>query len=596
MSLSTASSANRFDLVIVGGTPAGITAAIAAARHGRTAVILERTRHLGGLPANGLGATDIATRGLSGGLFRTFVERVRAHYVATYGANSEQVRVCSDGYHFEPSIGEKILLGMLAEYPSVTVRLERQFDALPANIDRDGGRITAVRVTDRTTGAQETYTGGAFIDATYEGDLAGAANVPFATRREGVAELHEPCAGVVYKPWGKPADADSTGAGDDRLQAYNFRLCLTDVAENRVDITRPDGYDRAEYAELAEDLKLDRYPGIFRGEAEWNGIGRVTNIVWLPNGKTDANNQHLAFISTDLPEENQPWPTADWAWRDRFLVRLRNYILGLLWFVQNDPEVPESFRRNAQRFGLAADEYADNGHFPRQVYVREGRRVLGEAAFIGHDALPTGPGARPPIHSTAITASHYAIDSHAVRKREPGKGHLDGFLSVGTQPYMVPYGVIVPRTVDNLWVPVAVSASHLGFGTLRMEPCWMVLGEAAGAAAHLALELGVAARSVPLAELQRDIVAHRGVLIHFKDVDRDHPAQQGLQLLGVRGALPAWEARLDQVLNAGEAQRWNMLAGRPFAEAGMTRGAALERLWQLASGSAQPRLGAHGSN
>jgi hypothetical protein len=574
-------------LIVVGGTPAGIMAAIAAARRGRSVIILERTRHVGGLPANGLGATDIGTRELSGGLFRAFVERIKAHYVATYGADSEQVKVCSNGYHFEPSVAEQVLLAMLAEHPAISVRLERQFDAHPERVVRDGARLTAVTVSDRRSGASETYTGEAFIDATYEGDLAAAAGVPFATRREGVAELHEPCAGVVYKAWGEQASyPDSTGAGDDTLQAYNYRMCLTDVPANRVAIAKPATYDRSEYVSLIDDLRLNQYSGKYTGEAEWDGIGRVTNIVWLPNGKTDANNQHLAFISTDLPVENWPWPTADWAWRDQFEIRLRDYILGLLWFIQNDPEVPESFRVNASRFGLAKDEYADNGHFPRQAYVREGRRIAGEACFIAHDALPVATGARPPIHASSITASHYAIDSHAVRKREAGKAHLDGFLSVSTKPYTVPYGVIVPRTIDNLWVPVAVSASHLGFGTLRMEPCWMVLGEAAGAAAVLALELGVAARTVPLATLQRELVAHRGVLIHYRDVDRDHPAFAGLQLLGVRGAIPEWTADLDRVLTPAEAARWNSLAERTFARAGETRANALIRF-------AQPKLQAN---
>ena len=577
----TTPSSTHAHLIVVGGTPAGIMAAIAAARRGKTAIILERSRHVGGLPANGLGATDIGTRGLAGGLFRSFVERVRAHYVATYGEGSPQVKACGDGFHFEPSVGERVLLAMLAEHPGITVRLQRQFDALPARVARDGARLKSVAVVDRATGKDETYTGEAFIDATYEGDLAAAAGVPFSTRREGVAELHEPCAGVVYKAWGEPAAMpDSSGVGDDTLQAYNYRLCLTDVPANRVTIAKPATYERDEYVSLIDDLRLNRHPGKYHGEAEWDGIGRVTNIVWLPNGKTDANNQHLAFISTDLPVENWPWPTADWAWRDRFELRLRDYILGLLWFIQNDAEVPESFRANASRFGLAKDEYADNGHFPRQAYVREGRRIAGEASFIAHDALPVAEGARPPIHPTSITASHYAIDSHAVRKREAGKAHLDGFLSVHTKPYTVPYGVIVPRTVDNLWVPVAVSASHLGFGTLRMEPCWMVLGEAAGAAAVLADELGVAARAVPLNELQRELIAHRAVLIHYRDVERDHPAFAGLQLLGVRGGIPAWEAALDRPLNGDEAARWNRLVGQVFAAAGETRASALTRLGQ----------------
>lgn len=577
---------NHADLIIVGGTPAGIMAAIAAARHGRSAIILERTSHVGGLPANGLGATDIGTRALAGGLFRGFVERVRAHYVAAYGEDSPQVRVCSDGYHFEPAVAERVLLAMLAEHPRIQVRLHRQFDADPARVTRSGGRIEAIAVTDLGSGAVENYAGAAFIDATYEGDLAAACGAPFSTRREGIAEHGEPRAGRVYQAWGAAAPGPgSTGEGDDSLQAFNYRLCLTDDPRNRVAIAQPPGYDRAEYAELTEDLRLDRVAGTWRGEVEWDGIGRVVNIVNLPNAKTDANNQHLAFISTDLPEENWRWPTADWAWRDRFATRLRHYILGLLWFIQNDPAVPESFRANARRWGLAADEYQDNGNFPRQVYVREGRRIAGEYAFLAHDALPTAEGARPPLHASSVTASHYAIDSHAVRKREPGRVHLDGFLSHRTAPYTVPYGVMLPRCSDNLWVPVAVSASHLGFGTLRMEPCWMALGEAAGAAAHLALGLGLPARAVPLAALQADLVRHRAVLLHYRDVDRDHPAFPALQWLGVRGAIPGWEAQLEAPATVADAVHWSALAGlrQPLASGGLSRGQLLQRIWEQAA-------------
>ena len=550
------------DLVIVGGTPGGIMAAIAAARRGRSAIILERTLHIGGLPANGLGATDIATRGVAAGLFKEFTNRILSYYVKTYGDDSEQVLVSSDGYHFEPSVGEKILLEMLAECPSITVHTQRQFDALPERVGIRDGHIGSVTVRNLVAGTDETFAGTAFVDATYEGDLAAAAGVPFSTRREGFADYHEPKSGRFYQKWeSSELGEGSTLEGDDTIQAYNFRLCLTDRPDNLTPFPKPPGYDRGEYASLADDLKLDRMPGVHRGEREWDGVGRITNIVWLPNGKTDANNQHLAFISTDLPEENYRWPVSDWAWRDQFQSRLRNYTLGLFWFLQNDPDVPEPFQTNARRFGLAADEYTNNGNFPRQVYVREGRRIFGEYCFTAHDAIPLTPDGRPPVHVASIAASHYAVDSHAVHKREPGRDHLDGFLSLRTKPYTVPYGVMVPKTVENLWVPVAVSASHLGFGTLRMEPCWMALGEAAGTAATLAIALGLPARSVPIASLQRDLVSAGAMLVYFRDVPTADPGFAALQILGVRGAIPEWDARPDDPVTTAEWERWALIAG-----------------------------------
>jgi len=293
----------------------------------------------------------------------------------------------------------------------------------------------------------------------------------------------------------------------------------------------------------------------------------VTNIVTVPNQKTDANNQHHAFVSTDLPEENYPWPTADWAWRDQFAQRLRDYTLGLLWFAQHDPELPADFREAALKWGLAADEYQDNGHFPRQVYVREGRRVEGEYLFSAHDAIPISPDGRPPIHRDSITASHYAIDSHAHRKREPDRVHLDGFLSHPTKPYTVPYGVILPRQVDQVLTPVPVSGTHLGFGTLRMEPCWMAMGHAAGLAASLSIKTGQTVRKIDVGALQDELLRDAAVLIYYEDVAPGDELFAAVQKLGLQGRLPAWQADLDGQLGLAEAREFGVAEGTMRREA-----------------------------
>ncbi|HEX6069129.1 MAG TPA: FAD-dependent oxidoreductase [Longimicrobiaceae bacterium] len=573
------------DVVVVGGTPGGIMAAIAAAREGRSVVLLERTRHIGGLPANGLGATDIATRGATRGLFLEFVGRIRAHYALTYGEGSAQLRDASDGYHFEPSVAEGVFQAMLEETPGVRVLLMRQFDADPGNVGVDGGRLTTVFVTDRSTGAREEYRAGVFIDATYEGDLAAAAGAPYRLGRESAAEFSEPMAGRLYKQWNGPIGPGSTGLGDNAVQAYNFRLALTNRPEIRVPVSRPAGYDREEYVSLVDDLLRNRVAApadAQRGERDWNGIGRIVNMVRLPNGKTDANNQHAAFISTDLPEENWPWPTSGWEWRDRFAERLREYTLGLIWFAQNDPALPEDFRRRASEWGLSRDEYEDNDNFPRQVYVREGRRIVGEYLFTAHDALPAPGAERPPVHATSVTASHYALDSHAVRKREPGRVHLDGFFSLRNQPYTIPYGVMVPRGVDGLLTPVPVSGTHVGFSTMRMEPAWMALGQAAGIAASRAVETGAPVRGVEIEPLQDRLIAAGAVLIFYRDAAPGDPHYRALQHFGLRGLVPGWEARLGEVAAGEDAARWIAAAGgapppayRPGAT---TRGELLEML------------------
>lgn len=579
---------NTFDVVVVGGTPGGICAAVAAARMGRKVAVLERTAHIGGLPANGLGATDIATRGATGGLFREFVGRVRQHYVDKYGATSPQVADCSDGFHFEPHVAEQVFTEMLAGEKNITVLMMRQFDADKANVVKQGERLTGIMVTERQSGKKETYQGGIFIDATYEGDLAAAAGCLFETRREGTKEYGEPFAGRMYRRWGTgPLGEGSTLEGDDTIQAYNYRLCLTNVPQNRVAIEKPTAYNRAEFASLAEDVKRGYMPSFM----PTNGIG-VVNPVKVPNGKTDTNNHHNSFLSTDLPEENYPYPRESWAWRDKFADRLRDYTLGLLWFCQNDEALPETFRTAAKAWGLAKDEYSDNAHFPRQMYVREGRRITGEYLFTALDAMAaedipnaykimageasSAKNRRAPIRRDSITASHYAIDSHAHRKREPNRVHLDGFLGLSliTKPYQVPYGVMVPQKVDGLLTPVPVSASHLGFGTLRMEPCWMAMGQAAGVAAHLALTDNLPPRKVSVEKLQRALLEQKQVLIYLSDVPPTHAHHAALQLAGGYGFFPTLDARPDEIITEATAKEWAKLRGdqSPPPFAGKTRG------------------------
>ncbi len=604
-----------YDLVVVGGTPGGIMAAIAAAREGKNSVILERSSHIGGLPVNGLGATDINTRAATTGLFREFVEEVRQYYVDKYGADSPQVKDCSGGFHFEPSVAGKVFDRMLEPYKGrISVFTLRQFDCDPANVEMVDDRILGVRVTNRATGRSETYRGEIFLDATYEGDLGAAAGVPFRVGREGRDEFGEPGAGRIYKYWSGPVAEGSDGQGDNAVQAYNYRLCLTDDPANRVAIERPKNYNREEYVSLIEDVWTGRnthvsFMGVTPEMMEENrraieagektripgdkwGIAKITNMVTLPNRKTDANNQHLALISTDLPEENWPWPTSSWEWRDRFADRLRDYTLGLLWFAQNDEALPAHFREAASQWGLAADEYLDNGHFPRQVYVREGRRFEGLYFFTAKDALPVEDGQRPPIHESSVTASHYSLDSHAVRKREKGRVHLDGFFGItDARVYTVPYGVMVPREVDNLLLPVPVSGSHVGFSTLRMEPCWMALGQAAGIAASLTIDNGIKVRNLKIEQLQRKLVEQKATLIYYEDVAPDDEAFEMVQILGVAGYLPGWEARLSEAVSEADLAVWRRRSGMELdVKIGSTsRGEVLKMIYENKTGGCPVR-------
>lgn len=590
--------------------------AIEASRNSRTVLLLERSGMVGGLPANGLGATDIATRGVTTGLFTEFVGNIKDYYIRTYGAGSRQVKDCSDGYHFEPKVASMVFQKMIdAEGSRIKVLTMRQFDSDPAGLTVVDGRIRSIRILNRMTGETETYSAEVFVDATYEGDLGAAAGVPFRVGREGRAEFGENGAGRVFKYWEGAEDSGSaarrpfempfgegsTLVGDNAVQAYNYRLCLTDNPSNRIPFPKPENYDRSEFVSLVddvldgrntnfsmasvtpEDMARNREVILNGGKTtipgdRW-GIAKIVNMVRLPNGKTDANNQHLALISTDLPEENWGWPTGSWEWRDRFCRRLKDYTLGLLWFASHDEALPKQFRKAVSEWGFAADEYEDNGGFPRQVYVREGRRFEGRYFFTASDATPVSIGSRPPLHGTSIAASHYALDSHGVRKREPGKIHLDGFLSFKSAPYTIPVGVMLPREVDNLILPVPVSGSHIGFSTLRMEPCWMALGQAAGELASIAVEKGLGTSAVPVSDLQDRLVSKGVTIIYYRDVDPENPDFAMVQYLGVRGFLPGWEADLDSAVSPADLSAWQSLAGFAVDGEGRSRREILREIY-----------------
>lgn len=594
-----------YDLVIIGGNPGGIMAAISAAKLGQTSVILERTEYIGGLPANGLGATDIATRNATTGLFKDFVDRVYQYYVSTYGEKSSQVQLCSNGYHFEPSVATTVFQDMIAEHKDkITILTMRQFDSDPNNLIVKDNKISKIIVTNRITGDKEIYEGSVFLDATYEGDLGAAAGVPFRVGREGKDEFNEPGAGRVYKYWGGIEGEGSTFQGDNAVQAYNYRLCLTNNPKNRVLFQKPKNYNREEYASIINDVWTGRNTdkamqsitqkmmeenkiSIQKGNEsklpgdKW-GIAKATNIVHLPNMKSDANNQHGVFVSTDLPEENWPWPTSSWEWRDKFAKRLREYTEGLFYFIQNDPELPDQFIQNTREWGLAKDEYTDNGNFPRQVYVREGRRFEGLYFFTAHDALPVSIGSRPPIHQQSITASHYALDSHAVRKREEGRIHLDGFLSYPTAVYTVPFGVMVPKSVDNLLLPVPVSGSHIGFSTLRMEPCWMAIGQAAGITASISIQDKVKVQNINIQKLQDYLIDQNATLIYYKDVNVSSEDFRMVQYMGLKGYLPDWEACLNDPIDKETFNAWMKLSGMnlDYTSGKVTRKDILYKIYQ----------------
>ena len=602
--------AKQTDVAVIGGTPAGIAAAIAAARAGLDVVLVEPSQHLGGLMTNGLGATDIRPNESVGGIFRRFVGLVREHYVSTYGVGSAQFQDCNDGYRFEPSVAERLLETLVGEQERLEVwrgwrlawegggsmpeggrwLVHTEPGADVSRIDETPERrvvavtLAAVDAEGRTTGECRRLAARVFVDATYEGDVALGAGAAYRIGREGRDELGESHAGVVYQDFhDRMTYPGSTGAADRRIQAYNYRLCLTDDPSNRRDVERPADYDRTAYVPLIDDVRSGRMPGL-KGP---RGGTAVLNVVPMPNRKSDTNNHHYCFTSSDWAEANFDYPEAGPERRLEIASAHRAYTEGLVWFCQNDEELPADFKEAAREWGLAADEFQDNGGFPRQMYVREGCRILGGYLFSASDALLDSSGGRSPVHWDSVASGGYQIDSHATRQREdlglggPADGEvadgrqvaLEGFIGLHeeTVPYQIPYRVMVPEGIDGLLTPVAVSASHLGYGTIRMEPVWMALGEAAGTAAALSLERGVRVRDVPRAALQRELLARGQVIAYFNDIapagfagyeQQAAGLSEAAQFWGARGFFGQYAARPDDPLTRGEAQRWVWLTRR----------------------------------
>lgn len=509
------------EVVVYGGTPGGLAAAISSARQGRSVTLVEYHGHIGGMTTSGLGKSDIENRAMIGGIFKEFVRGVHGHYLAAYGPEHEFTKLSHEGYYAEPHVAEKVFETLLArERPRITVL--KGWRLKSASVQN--GRLTGITITNRQDASLKTLEAPVFVDATYEGDLYAAAGARFRLGRESRDEFGEPHAGAVFFDYQNHVFLPgTTGAGDSRLPAYTYRLCLTKDPANALPLAAPPpGYDRRDYLGYFDDLKAGRLAGpkLFKPGRGYNPrhfdtLVRALSVADIPNNKCDVNinPRPLGF---PFPEENQGYIEGDEDVRERIRQRHRSLVLGLLWFLQNDAEVPQAHRVLAGEMHLPRDEFTDNGGFPWQLYVREGRRLAGEYTLTQHDI--TGKGREPKHHADSIAVGEFPIDSFPVRKRQPQdtlvlEGYL-GMLDYITRPYEIPYRIMIPEKLDGLIVPVAASTTHVAFSSIRMEPTWMALGQAAGMAAHLALEHQVPLRQVPMAPLQEGLVQQGQVIRH----------------------------------------------------------------------------------
>lgn len=522
------------EIVILGGTPGGIAAALAASRRGRTVALVEPQDHLGGMMTSGLGKSDVEHREKIRGLFLEFTTRILDHYRAKYGPDHENVQLCHEGYYYEPSVAERVFETLLGEQNRITVLRGWRL----AEVSMRDRQLAAMTVVNRKTNVKKRLAARMFLDATYEGDLYAAAGAEFRQGRESRDEFHEDHAGVVYFDYNEQQFLPgSTGVGDDRLPAYTYRLCLTTDPANAVLLTAPPaGYDRRHYLGYFDDLLAGRFagpktfkPGRGYNPAHFNTLVRALSVTPLPNQKTDVNinPRPLGFPFAEL---NRGYLEADDQARHKICEQHRQMTLGLLWFLQHDEQVPEAHRKLAGELHLPKDEFQDNGNFPFQLYVREGRRLKGMYTLSEHDITGTGDDRTPRHHPDSIAVGEFPIDSFPCRKRQTEdtkvlEGYL-GMLDHITRPYEIPYRIMLPTTIDGLIVPVAASTTHVAYSSIRMEPTWMALGQAAGTAADLAIRDQVPARAVAIGELQQALMA-AGQVIHHERHTTPRPMLAG---------------------------------------------------------------------
>ncbi|AHF89547.1 xanthan lyase [Opitutaceae bacterium TAV5] len=490
--------AHEADLVIYSANAAGCAAAIQARRLGLTVAIFNPHTHVGGLTTGGLGFTDFGNKDAIGGLALEFYQRLGQHYG------------CEAEWRFEPSAAEKTLNAWLAE-AGVTVHHGHYLKSAAAF----EGRVTEIAFTNGAR-ARAPY----FIDCSYEGDLMAAAGVTFTVGREGNSTYGETLNGQIVHPKHQfdnpvdpyivPGDPKSgflpgiepglpeIGAGDHRVQAYNFRICMTQEKDNLVPFPKPEGYDRQAYELLARYLATG-----------WNQVfhkhDRIRGL------KTDTNNH--GAVSSDFIGGNYAWPTASHEEREKLFQAHVTWVQGLWWFYAHDPAVPAGIQAQVNTWGLAKDEFTDSGNWPNQLYIREGRRMVGDLVMTELHCL-----SKQKVDD-AIGMAAYTMDSHNCRRFVDENGHVrnEGDVQVKLpKPYPIGYRSIIPPRADrvkNLLVPVALSASHIAFGSIRMEPVFMILAQSAAIAVATARRAGdIAVQDVAYSELRPQLDAAKQVL------------------------------------------------------------------------------------
>lgn len=543
-----------YDLVVVGGTPGGIACAVRAAREGMSVLLVQHNQHLGGMITNGLMQWDALYGGPRSPIFNEYAKTLGDYYRETYGEKSSQyamARYSQSHYpmgRMEPCVAEHFFNKMVSDEPNVTTLLSHY----PVSIERKAALLGTLTLREYGTTDDIRVTGAAYADATYEGDLAAAAQVPCRIGREGRDEYGEPHAGKVFTnissesgpqeakegrlnihPYGHVQggiDATSPFTADSAIQAYNYRFCLSDEPDNMRLPEKPPGYNREEYVNY--------------NRKGMNG-GRL-------NGKG-------SFNSAILPGENHAYPEASWPEREKIIERHKNFALGLMWFLQNDDSVPPAKCEAYRRVGLPLDEYTDNENLPYELYVREARRLVGRHVFTEQDNCAVKGLSRTPVYGDSIAFTDWSMDSHdCTVDRRPGFDY-DGklILTEESRPAQIPYRTLLPKDVDNLLVPVCLSATHVAWGAVRLEPVWMQVGEAAGFAAALAHKHQTTPGKLDAEVLVRTLIqnGHR-VSFHNELASLSGVVGEAAQYFSTKGFFADYNVNEEQPLRLATAKAW----------------------------------------
>lgn len=554
----------QYDLVVYGGTPAGIVCAVRAAREGLSVLLISPWKRLGGQLSNGLSTMDALYNGVRAPLYDEVRQSIHDYYRKTYGADSDAYERSLPGRpktKFEASVAEGLLVRLLQAEKRITVVKPW----MPVSVTRNGRLISTA--TFREMDGKDTFEVSApsFVDCSYEGDFLATAGVAYRVGRESRDEFKEEHAGKIFMkrlPWPPPGvdtaiiersrrmnlahynrwyqvlPEHSTGEADRSVQAYNLRTVITRDPKNCIPITKPEGYDR-------EELQLRLKTDVFWSQG-------VPTVI-MPNQKSYLNLPQIIGLQHGYPD-------GDWDTRRKIIAEHARITLSLVYFMQNDSSVPEALRKKWRAWGLAKDEFADNNHMPDEIYARETRRMKGRATFTEHSARWADGLQRAPIVADSISVTDWFLDSHACTSEKIPGSAFEGQLALNilTAPGQISYDMILPKEVDNLLVPVCLSSTHVGWGALRLEPTWMSLAEATAEAVIIAKQT-----KVPPARIDKNILvrtlARRGVLVSFFndiDVSPMESWMPAVQYFGTQGFFGTYDARPLDVLSSALGDAW----------------------------------------